>query len=297
MRFVSFKHHGQVSVGVLHDGSIVDVSAVAPALPRSLKGIILSGIPADLSKRIAAAPAEARMPAEAAELLIPMADPGKVICVGLNYVNHVNEGRASIPDYPVLFMRCTTSLIGPGEPIIRPQCSEKLDYEAELMVIIGRRGKHLPEEEALDYVFGYSCFNEGSVRDYQRLSTQWTPGKNFDRTGPIGPSVVTADELPAGAKGLRIRSILNDSQVLQDANTGDMIFSVAKLIAIISQVMTLEPGDMIATGTPGGVGFARNPPLWLKPGDTITVDIEGVGVLTNPVQGEVMSRPVAAAAS
>src|SRR3546814_5119787 len=139
-----------------------------------------------------------------------MADPGKVICVGLNYVSHVDEGRASIPDYPVLFMRCTTSLIGPGEPIIRPQCSEKLDYEAELLVIIGRRGTHLPEEEALDYVFGYSCFNEGSVRDYQRLSTQWTPGKNFDRTGPIGPAVVTAAGLPAGAKGLRIWSILND---------------------------------------------------------------------------------------
>lgn len=297
MRFVSFKHQGQTGVGVLDNGSVVDLSAVAPELPGSLKDIIRAGIPADLAKRVAAAPAGARTPADSAELLIPLADPGKVICVGLNYVSHVNEGRASVPDYPVLFMRCTTSLIGPGEPIIRPQCSEKLDYEAELMVVIGRRAKHIPEEEALTCVFGYSCFNEGSVRDYQRLSTQWTPGKNFDRTGPLGPAVVTADELPPGAKGLRIRSILNGAQVLQDANTEHMIFSVAKLISIVSQVMTLEPGDMIATGTPGGVGFARNPPLWLKPGDTITVDIEGVGVLTNPVQAEAASPLPAAAAS
>lgn len=289
MRFVSFDHHGKAHLGALDNNSVVDISILAPKVPRSLKEIIATGVPASLAQKVKNAPAVARIPMEDARLLMPIADPGKVVCVGLNYVDHVNEGSASIPDYPVLFLRCTTSLIGPEDAIVRPNCSEKLDYEAELMVVIGSRGRHVSEEKAFDHVFGYTCFNEVSVRNYQRLSSQWTPGKNFDRTGPIGPCVVTADELPPGAAGLQIRSVLNGDQVLQDANTDHMIFNVAKLISIISEVMTLEPGDLIATGTPGGVGFARTPPLWLKPGDTISVEIEGVGKITNPVQAEAIS--------
>jgi 2-keto-4-pentenoate hydratase/2-oxohepta-3-ene-1,7-dioic acid hydratase in catechol pathway len=169
--------------------------------------------------------------------------------------------------------------------VVRPRVSEKLDYEVELMVVIGRRCRHVPEADALSKVFGYTVFNDVSVRDYQRKTTQWTAGKTFDGTGPMGPALVTADELPAGADGLGIRSRLN-GQVLQDGNTSDMIFGVARTVSILSEVMTLEPGDVIAMGTPSGVGHARKPPLWMKPGDVIECEIDGIGTLSNPVVDE-----------
>lgn len=165
---------------------------------------------------------------------------------------------------------------------MRPLCSDKLDYEAELAIVIGKPGRNVREADALSHVFGYACFNDGSVRDYQRKSTQWTMGKNFDGTGPFGPDIVTADELPAGAAGLRIASRLN-GQTMQNGNTRDMIFPVARTIALISEVMTLEPGDLIITGTPAGVGYARKPPVFLRPGDICEVEIEGIGILRNPV--------------
>jgi 2-keto-4-pentenoate hydratase/2-oxohepta-3-ene-1,7-dioic acid hydratase in catechol pathway len=182
-------------------------------------------------------------------------------------------------------MRCTTSLVGHDAPIVRPQCSVQLDYEAELAVVIGRRGRHVREADALEYVAGYACFNDASVRDYQRKTTQWTMGKNFDATGAFGPWFVSADELPPGAAGLAIRSRLN-GEVMQNANTSDMLFPVAETIAILTEAMTLEPGDVIATGTPAGVGHARKPPVWMKHGDRIEVEIEAVGVLRNPIQDE-----------
>jgi 2-keto-4-pentenoate hydratase/2-oxohepta-3-ene-1,7-dioic acid hydratase in catechol pathway len=191
------------------------------------------------------------------------------------------EGGNSIPDYPAVFLRGATSLIGPDEAMIYPECSDKLDYEAELAVIIGKTAKDVGGD-ALDYVAGYSCFNDGTVRDYQRKSAQWTMGKNFDDTGGFGPELVTPDELPAGASGLRIVASLNGVAV-QDGNTSDMIFDVATLIAILSEAMTLEPGDVIATGTPSGVGYARTPPVFLRPGDRINVEIELIGTLSNVV--------------
>jgi 2-keto-4-pentenoate hydratase/2-oxohepta-3-ene-1,7-dioic acid hydratase in catechol pathway len=215
-------------------------------------------------------------------LLPPIPVPGKVICLGLNYAAHAKEGGNVIPDYPALFLRATTSLVAHGQPILRPACSDKLDYEAELAIIIGRRAKNVAEADALPYIAGYACFNDGSVRDYQRKSTQWTAGKNFDATGGFGPDLVTADALPPGAYGLRVVTRLN-GETLQDGNTSDMIFSVPRTLAILSAAMTLEPGDVIITGTPAGVGYARKPPIYMKAGDVCEIEIEGMGTLRNPI--------------
>ena len=181
-----------------------------------------------------------------------------------------------------------------GAPLIRPTCSEKLDYEAELMLIIGKRGRHISEANALDHVFGYTVFNDGSVRDYQRKTHQWTPGKNFDSTGAIGPFVVTHDEVPEGAKGLKIESRVGD-EILQSSNTANMIWSAAQSIATISEYTTLEAGDLIALGTPPGVGHAKKPPRWLKPGEVIDIEIEGIGVCSSPVVDEADLFPQKAA--
>ncbi|MEY9538037.1 acylpyruvate hydrolase [Bradyrhizobium diazoefficiens] len=213
---------------------------------------------------------------------VPVPYPGKIVCMGLNYREHAKEGGNVIPDYPAIFLRAASSLIAPDEPLIIPKCSPQLDYEAELAIVIGRTIRNATQRDALAAVFGYACFNDGSVRNYQRKSTQWTIGKNFDGTGAFGPWIVTADELPPGAHGLSIRCRLN-GQTMQDGNTGDMIFSVARTVEIISEAMTLRPGDVIITGTPAGVGYARKPPVFLKPGDVSEVEIEGIGVLRNPV--------------
>ncbi|WP_386076383.1 fumarylacetoacetate hydrolase family protein [Tropicimonas aquimaris] len=226
-----------------------------------------------------------KVPAASIVPAMPIARPGKVVCLGLNYVDHIKEGGYEVPVYPALFLRCQTSLMAAGEPMVRPSCSERLDYEVELMVIIGKGGKHIPEEEALSHVFGYTIFNDGSVRDYQRKTHQWTPGKNFDSTGPIGPDVVTPDELPEGAVGLKIESRVGD-EILQSATTSDMLWSVARTIATVSEYSTLEPGDMIAMGTPPGVGHAKTPPRWLRPGETVEAEIEGIGICASPIVAE-----------
>jgi 2-keto-4-pentenoate hydratase/2-oxohepta-3-ene-1,7-dioic acid hydratase in catechol pathway len=218
-------------------------------------------------------------------LLPPLSAPGKIICVGLNYVDHSIESGFKVPDYPTIFTRFTSSLIGCGAAIIRPKVSSQLDYEGEMVAIIGVGGRHIREEDALDHVLGYSIFNDASVRDYQRKSPQWTIGKNFDGTGAFGPYLVTADELPPGAQGLHIQTRLNGA-VVQDASTSDMVFSVARLISILSEAITLSPGDIIVSGTPAGVGMARNPPLFMKHGDVCEVEIEGIGILRNPVADE-----------
>lgn len=217
---------------------------------------------------------------------LPIGVPGKFICLGLNYVEHIKEGGYDIPDYPALFMRGHNSLMAAGAPMVRPACSEKLDYEAELCLIIGKGGRHIPEDGALDHVFGYTVFNDGSVRDYQRKTHQWTPGKNFDDTGAVGPIVVTPDEVPEGASGLKIESRVGD-EILQSSNTSNMIWGVARTIAIISEYTTLHPGDHIALGTPPGVGHAKKPdPRWLRPGETIEIEIEGIGICASPVIDE-----------
>lgn len=226
---------------------------------------------------------------------LPVAAPGTIICLGLNYTDHIKEGGYEIPEYPALFMRGKNSIMAAGAPLIRPTCSDKLDYEAELMFIIGKGGRHIAETDALDHVFGYTVFNDGSVRDYQRKTHQWTPGKNFDSTGAIGPYVVTPDELPAGAAGLKIESRVG-SEILQSSNTGNMIWSVAQTIATISEYTTLEPGDLIAMGTPPGVGHAKKPnPRWLVPGEIVDIEIEGIGICSNPIVDEKVHANMAAA--
>jgi acylpyruvate hydrolase len=202
-------------------------------------------------------------------------------------MEHVKEGfmRDNVPKFPTIFMRCQTSLLAHNQAIWRPKVTETLDYEAEMVVVIGKRAKHLTLDNAYSCIAGYSCFNEGSVREFQRKTTQWDMGKNFDRTGAFGPWMVTADEVPPGGKGLKIQTRLN-GQTMQSDNTDNMMFPVAETIAYITQGMTLEPGDIIVTGTPSGVGFARKPPVWMKQGDTCEVDIEGIGVLSNPIEDE-----------
>lgn len=216
---------------------------------------------------------------------LPVAVPGKCICLGLNYIDHIKEGGYDIPEYPALFMRGLNSLMPAQAPMIRPSCSEQLDYEVELMVIIGKAGKHIAEADALDHIFAYTLFNDGSVRNYQRKTHQWTPGKNFDSTGAIGPYIVTPDELPEGANGLKIESRVGD-EILQSANTSEMMWPVAKTLALISEYATLQPGDYIAMGTPPGVGHARTPQRWLRPGETVDVEIEGIGICSNPIVAE-----------
>lgn len=220
------------------------------------------------------------------EPALPVTTPGKILCLGLNYIDHIKEGGYELPDYPAIFMRTRNSIMAAGDPMVRPRCSTQLDYEAELMIVIGKGGRYITEADALDHVFGYTVFNDGSLRDYQRKTHQWTPGKNFDQTGAVGPYVVTPDDLPAGAAGLKIESRVG-SEILQSSNTGNMIWSVAQTIAIMSEFTTLEPGDLIAMGTPPGVGHAKKPnPRWLKPGETIEIEIERIGICASPVVDE-----------
>ena len=220
---------------------------------------------------------------KAVRLLPPVPVPPKILCVGLNYDDHLEESGLKKPSYPEIFARFATSLIPHQEPIRRPRESIALDYEAELAVVIGKPGRRIPQEQALDHVAGYSLFNDATVRDFQLRTPQWTMGKNFDGTGSFGPWLVTPDAVPPGAGGLRIQGRLN-GRVMQDSRTDLLIFSVPALIAMISVAMSLERGDVIITGTPGGVGAARKPPVYMQPGDISEVEIEGIGILTNPVE-------------
>ena len=285
MRYLMFNLDGESRVGALVDGdTVVDLTAALPAV-RSMRDVITGGEGLRHEIEAAVNGGAAGRPLAECRLAAPIGDPGKIICLGLNYADHAKEGGNPLPDYPALFMRGATSLIGPGEPMVVPTCSDKLDYEAELAIVIGKTCRHVSEADAGSVIFGYTIFNDGSVRDYQRRSTQWTAGKNFDGTGAVGPWIVTADELPAGADGLGIRSRLN-GETMQDSNTRHMIFSVPRTIAILTEVMTLEPGDLIATGTPEGVGYARKPPVFMRPSDEIAIEIDGIGVLSNPVAAE-----------
>jgi 2-keto-4-pentenoate hydratase/2-oxohepta-3-ene-1,7-dioic acid hydratase in catechol pathway len=218
------------------------------------------------------------------KLRAPMQRPPKIICIGLNYRDHAEEGKMTLPDVPTVFCKFATSIIGPGDAIVLPKNSAKPDYEAEFVVVIGKRGRHIPEEKWRDYVFGYSMLNDVSARDFQMATTQWTMGKTFDTFAPFGPEIVTADEVE-DPHNLAISLTLN-GEVMQNSNTRNMIFQTPRLIAFLSSVFTLEPGDIISTGTPAGVGFARKPPRWLKPGDEVTVRVQGLGELTNPVVAE-----------
>jgi acylpyruvate hydrolase len=217
--------------------------------------------------------------------LPPLSRPSKIVCVGLNYVDHTAESGFVQPEYPTLFARFASSLIGHERPLIKPKASDQFDFEGELAVVLGRGGRNISRSDALDHVFGYALFNDASLRDYQFKSPQWTAGKNFDDTGAFGPFLVTADELPPGCAGLTLETRLNGATV-QKASIDDMVFDVAELIEILSSFMTLEAGDLIISGTPAGVGMGRKPPLWMKPGDRVEVEVQGIGVLANNVVAE-----------
>ncbi len=214
----------------------------------------------------------------------PIPNPGKIICVGLNYRKHAEETGNAIPSKPVLFPRWPETHVAHGQPMLAPRESERFDYEGELAVIIGKTARRVPESEALDYVGGYSCYNEGSIRDWQRHSSTYLAGKNFFHSGAFGPCLATADEIPDPSK-LTLETRLN-GEVVQREGVDDLIFNVPQLIHYISTFIELRPGDVIVTGTPSGVGHVRQPPLWMKPGDTVEVEISGVGVLTNPIEAD-----------
>ena len=286
MRFVAFKKDGKAKLGVRTDAGLVDLSKVDKSLPTDLKELIAKGKGAMQKAGRAANKAPPRAIVKGrVSYLTPIQDPNKIICIGLNYKDHAAEAGLKIPTYPVVFNRFTTSFVPQGQPIIRPKASKHFDYEAELVAVIGKKARNIKKSEALDYVAGYAVANEGSIRDYQMKSSQWAMGKNFDATGSIGSDFVTADELPAGAKGLNMQCRVN-GKVLQDSNTREMIFDTKTLVHELAKVFTLLPGDIILTGTPAGVGFVRKPPIYLKDGDTCEIEIEKIGILSNPVKNE-----------
>ena len=280
MRFVSWKKNGTSGLAIRRGAELIDLGAL------ELLEVLRAG-KAGLEQVAAAAKSGPTLDPAEIEFLPPLANPGKIVCVGMNYRDHADENKLAQQAHPTFFLRVASSLIGHGQPMLRPFLSEQLDYEAELAAVIGKPGRHIPVEKALGHVAGYAVFNEASIRDYQiGRGQQWTLGKNFDGTGAFGPDFVTVDELPVGAKGLRIETRLNGA-TMQSANTDDMIFDVATLISRLSEAMTLETGDVIVTGTPGGIGFFRNPKVFMKDGDVCEVEIEKVGLLRNPVQDEV----------
>ena len=291
MRLVAFELSGAPRLGICEGDRVVDLAEAAPDLPRDLPGLLSAGAAALAAAERAArqAPPRALRSLSTLTLLPPVWNPGKIICLGLNYADHAAEGGHKKPEYPSFFMRVTSSLVAHGQPILRPRVSPMLDYEAELVAVVGRTARHVEKADALSCIAGYSCFNDASIRDYQRKTAQWTIGKNFDGTGAFGPWFVTADELPPGAAGLTIESRLN-GKVMQHANTSDMLVPVAETVELLTECLTLEPGDLLVMGTPAGVGHARKPPVWMKEGDTIEIEIEKIGVLRNPVMDETAAR-------
>jgi 2-keto-4-pentenoate hydratase/2-oxohepta-3-ene-1,7-dioic acid hydratase in catechol pathway len=277
MRLVTFENCGQASPGVRIGERIHDISWFAPTT-ETVIALLAEGI--DTLDDAAQAPSVA---AADVALLPPLLEPGKIVCVGINYASHADETGSKRADFPVLFPRWPNSLVGHGEALLKPTVSEQLDYEGELVAVIGRGGRNIARDKALEHVFGYSIFNDASVRDYQRRTSQFTPGKNFDGTGGFGPEIVSADELPPGATGLRLQTRVA-GETLQDASTAELIFDVGDLVHLVSTVMTLEPADIIVTGTPAGVGAARKPPRWLRVGEVVEVEIEGIGTLRNLVE-------------
>lgn len=282
MKLISFTRNGQESFGAIKDGGVIDLGLAFNGKYRDLKTLLDADALAETQAVIAKKTAD--FPLSGVTLLPVIPNPGKIWCCGLNYGEHVRETNREATDKPMFFLRFADSQVGHGQPIVRPRESDQLDYEAEIAVIIGKPGRRIPESEALDYVAGYACYNDGSVRDWQRHTQQWGPGKNFWRTGGFGPWMVTADEIPAGTVMTLVTRL--NGQEMQRATTDMMIHSIARQIAYTSTVAPLEPGDVIVTGTPGGVGARRTPPVWMKQGDVVEIEIDRVGVLRNPIVDE-----------
>lgn len=280
MKFASFLIDGRPSWGLIDGDTAIDLGAL-PGQAADLRAAIATGALATAAARSAAAP---RHPIAAITWLPVIPNPGKILCVGLNYEDHRKETGREPSGHPTIFTRFANSQTGHLAPLIRPRLSTDFDYEGELALVIGRAGRHIPRAAALEHVTGYACYNDGSVRDWQRHTSQFTPGKNFVESGPFGPWLVTPDEMgPLGPQRLQTRV---NGQVVQDARLDQMIFDIPRQIEYCSSFTRLEPGDVIVTGTPGGVGSRRTPPLWLKPGDVVEVEIDRVGLLRNTVQDE-----------
>lgn len=282
MRLVSFDIEGRSSFGLVEGDGVIDAAETAAAGGGGLRGVLLDdGL--DRLRRL-----QGRTPdygLDDIRFLPPIPDAAaKFLCVGVNYMPHIREMGRERPDYPVLFVRFADSLVGHRQAMVRPRVSERFDFEGELAVVIGKRARHVPAGSAMDFVAGYSCFNDGSVRDYQRHGPQWTPGKNFHHSGSFGPWLLTADEAGDPSE-FRLRTLLN-GEVVQDESVAELCFGIPQLIEYCTRWAQLEPGDVIVTGTPGGVGAGRTPPLWMKAGDTVEVDIAGVGRLRNPIVDE-----------
>ncbi len=279
MKLATIKSEGKIGIAATDDVEFKYLLPGEAAFPGNLDELLAAGADLEAAARIVLSGAPLRSDAV---FLPPVRRPGKIICIGLNYVDHAQELNLELPDYPTVFNRFATSLIGHGLGIMKPSCSDQLDFEAELAFVLGRSGRNISKADALSYVAGYSCFNDATLRDYQFRTTQWTIGKNFDQTGAFGPALTLSGSLPAGARGLDIVARLN-GEVVQSSNTDALIFDVPTLVSLLSEVMTLEAGDVVITGTPAGVGASRDPKLFMKPGDIFEVEVSQIGTLRNSV--------------
>lgn len=279
MRLLSFEHEGRRSYGAVSGSGVVDLARrLGPAYP-DLKSFLAAATP----------PSRGNLDHPDFQLadlaLLPVIpNPGKIFCIGLNYKSHVEETGRTDSEKPAIFTRFASTQVGHGQAMIAPKVSGDFDYEGELALVIGKSGRHIPRARALEHIAGYACYNDGSVRDWQRHTHQWTPGKNFPATGAFGPWMVTADEIPDPSR-LHLTTRLN-GQTVQDTDVGLLIFTIPEIIEYISMWSDLAAGDVIVTGTPGGVGFKRTPPLYMKPGDTVEVEVSSIGVLRNPIAAE-----------
>jgi len=282
MRLISFRRDGEQGFGIVADDGVIDAGARMEGKYGGLRDVLLAGSLDEL-KAMTGLSADYSLADISYLPVIPDA-AAKLLCVGVNYMPHIREMGRERPDYPVIFVRFADSIVGHDQAMIRPFASEKYDYEGELAVIIGKPARHVTQDRALQYVAGYSCFNDGSIRDFQRHGLQWTPGKNFHRSGSFGPWLVTNDECDS-PDTFHLNTKLNGT-VVQDESVAELCFNIPQLIEYCSTWTQLEPGDVIVTGTPGGVGAGRTPPLWMKSGDTIEIEIAGIGVLRNSIIDE-----------
>ena len=282
MKLISFLHQGTPSYGIVNGDDVLDLTPILGAQAPDLKTLI--------AKNLFSAAAEAAKTHKATlkfndlTLLPVIPNPGQIFCIGLNYGEHVQETGNKVTEKPVIFTRFPDSQVAHNQDILRPAESERLDYEAEIAIVIGKGGRRIKEEDAWDHIAGYSCYNDGSIRDWQVATSQWTPGKNFYKTGGFGPWMVTSDEIAPG-QVMRLQTVLN-GQVLQDTTTDKMIHSIPRQIAYISTFLPLSPGDVIVTGTPGGVGNKRTPQIFMKPGDVCEIVVDAIGTLRNGIRDE-----------
>lgn len=288
MKLVTFVHNGNTRIGALitKDGQdrVVDFQQADPSLPTDMLAFLQGGAATHAAAQKAIASATESLPLSTVKILAPIPRPSKIICIGLNYSDHAAETGQPIPKYPIVFSKYANTVIATGEAIVLPRVTNEVDYEAELGFVIGKTARYVSAADALDYVAGYLPINDVSARDYQTRISQWTMGKTFDTFAPMGPAIVTSDEVGDAGK-LKISLTIN-GEVLQDSNTDKLIFGIPQLVEALSEVMTLEPGDIVSTGTPPGVGMARNPKRYMKPGDVVDITIEKLGTLSNPVIGE-----------